>query len=114
MKNTLRLLAGIAFACVFALTAGAAPETADEGEPTTFSEGIQAWSAKDYDLARSIFTENAEKGSPQAMTALGYMYSRGTGVPADERLATEWKIRARAASGDLNAQAWLRKNSKSK
>ena len=97
MKNTLRLLAGIAFACVFALTAGAAPEAADEGEPTTFSEGIQAWSAKDYDLARSIFTENAEKGSPQAMTALGYMYSRGTGVNKDLKTGAHWYRMAIAA-----------------
>ena len=46
------------------------------------------------------------------MENIATCYSRGTGVPADENRATEWKIRSRAARGDRNAQAWLRQNAK--
>ena len=73
-----------------------APE-ADEA--ATFNEGIKAWGSKDYELAYRIFQANAEKGSPQAMTALGYMYTIGSGVPEDFAVGMRW-YRMAAASGE--------------
>jgi len=58
------------------------------------------------------FMRAAGQGYPLAMDHIANCYSHGNGVPADENLATKWKIRARAARGDRNAQAWLRQNDK--
>ncbi|MBQ9422237.1 MAG: sel1 repeat family protein, partial [Pyramidobacter sp.] len=104
MKKSTRLtLLSLLALLACAASSLAAPETPASGDvqhdgaPTPFTEGIQAWSAKDYDLARTIFTENAEKGSPQAMTALGYMYAGGAGVRKDLKLAVHWYRMAIAA-----------------
>lgn len=49
----------------------------------------------------------AEKGNAAAMDNLAACYERGRGVAADERLALEWTMRARAARGDRAAKTWL-------
>lgn len=52
----------------------------------------------------------ASKGLPAAMDNLSACYDNGLGIAQDERKGTVWKIRARAASGDRNAAAWLHQN----
>ena len=78
--------------------------------------GVALWRGEgvreNHRKAFQQFIRAANLGYPPAMENIATCYSRGTGVPADENLATEWKIRSRAARGDRNAQAWLHQNAK--
>lgn len=78
--------------------------------------GVALWRGEgvreNHRKAFQQFIRAANLGYPPAMENIATCYSRGTGVPADENRATEWKIRSRAARGDRNAQAWLRRNAK--
>lgn len=71
-------------------------------------DGVKA----DPEEAVLLLRQAADAGYPPAMENLSMCYSRGSGVKADEQLALEWKVRARAASGDVSAREWLEKNVK--
>ena len=67
--------------------------------------------AEDKAGAVLLYRRAAERGYPPAMENLAYCYECGFGgLARDAKTATVWKVRARAAMGDLNATAWLREN----
>ena len=84
----------------------AAPAANAEDIPVSIIAGVEAWSAKKYDQAYKIFLENAEKGSPPAMTALGYMYAQGVGVKKDLAEGLKW-YRQAAAAGEVYGMYYL-------
>ena len=83
-------------------TAETAPSEAEAADLRPFNEGVRAWSNRDFDVALNIFKANAEKGSAQAMTALGYMYTTGNGAPHEPETGISW-YRQAIAAGDTYA-----------
>lgn len=53
-----------------------------------------------------LFRALAEAGSAPAMTWVGYVYMKGTGVAVDNATALEWFLKA-AEAGDSEAMGWL-------
>ncbi|MGH9523135.1 MAG: hypothetical protein ACRD3E_11455, partial [Terriglobales bacterium] len=49
---------------------------------------------RDYQKALEYYEQAASLGSYLAEYNIGVMYARGMGVPADNRTAAEWFIRA--------------------
>jgi|GEM_PF-4692968 len=75
-----------------------APATA-EG---IFQRGYAAFVGGDYPKATRLWLKAATGGNSNAMTAVGYLYNKGWGVPLDYRKAPDWYEKA-ATAGDLNA-----------
>lgn len=70
--------------------------------------------AQDQKAAVAWYRRSAAAGFPPAMDNLATCCELGAGgLPKDERAATVWKVRARAARGDGNAMVWLSKNGES-
>jgi len=65
---------------------------------------------KDATGAFFCFQRAARAGYPPAMLNLADCYANGSGTAADDRRATEWKVRAKAAAGDRAAREWLERN----
>jgi TPR repeat protein len=61
---------------------------------------------RNYEAAMIWYRKAAAKGSSLAQTAIGYMYERGLGVPADFADAVRW-YRMAASYGDVTAQSNL-------
>jgi len=59
-----------------------------------YTEGKQAYLAKDYDKALSILKPLAEQGDSDAQVTLGLMYDYGHGVEQDSAKAIEWYTKA--------------------
>jgi len=55
------------------------------------------------------FRRAAEAGFPPAMDNLSICYERGEGTPKDVLKSALWKMRFRAARGDPDAMAWVRR-----
>ena len=83
--------------CLLGLTLLTPVATAD------MATGVRALKVGDNVTALREFTQSAEKGNAQAQYALGVMYQRGKGVPADERVAAQWFTKA-STQGLPNAQ----------
>lgn len=60
------------------------------------------------------FKNAASRGDAMAMDNLAGCCRLGRGMPQDDEASILWMVRARAARGDLNAQAWLMKNERRK
>lgn len=73
------------------LLAGAAPAPPDPGEAQ------RAYAARQYDVARRLWTTQAEAGDAAAQLGLGTLYDLGQGVPRDPVIAYGWYRRAAAA-----------------
>lgn len=56
----------------------------------TIESGMKAFRAKDYQRAFPILNAHAEANNAQAQTAVGLMYSGGTGVELDYETAANW------------------------
>jgi len=70
-------------------------------------DGVKADEAE----AVKWYRRAAALGFAPAMDNLSVCYAMGKGgLAVDDKLATVWKVRARAASGDRNAAAWLNQN----
>jgi TPR repeat protein len=69
------------------------------------------YTAKDYDSARSLFTQAANAGNAEAMSYLGYMYAAGRGGPQDYQQARQWYEKAATAGNTMAMQnlGWLYK-----
>ncbi len=76
---------------------GAAPA------PTNPDEAQRAYEAKHYDVARRLWTAQAEAGDLAAQLSLGTLYDLGQGMPRDPATAYGWYRRA-AASGSPAAE----------
>ncbi len=69
-------------------------------------DGWTALARGDYARAAALLAPLAQRGQPRAMTALGYMYDNGFGVPQSYDAAAELYIAA-AEHGDPAAQHLL-------
>ncbi|CAL75191.1 conserved hypothetical protein; putative signal peptide [Bradyrhizobium sp. ORS 278] len=69
-------------------------------------DGYTAFARGDYVRAAALLAPLAERGHPRAMTALGYMYDNGFGVPQSYEAAVELYGGA-AESGEPAAQHLL-------
>jgi len=71
------------------------------------SDNIQnahdAYNKKDYKEAHKLFLSLATDGVAQAQNKLGWMYSKGQGVPQDDKEAIKW-WRLAAEQGNADAQ----------
>lgn len=70
------------------------------------SEAEQAFKAKTYDVALSVYFRLAQAGDAEAQFRLGQMTMRGQGTPADPKRARALYEQA-AAAGNVHAQAAL-------
>ena len=95
MRNSLLLAA-----LVLALTCAASPVLAG------FDEGVTAYKAGDFTLAREEFLKTAEQGDAGAQYYLGLMYYNGQGVAQNYQAAGWWWRRA-AEQGGVAAQHYL-------
>ncbi|WP_315796637.1 tetratricopeptide repeat protein [Bradyrhizobium sp. SZCCHNRI3043] len=69
-------------------------------------DGWAALAHGDYVRAAALLAPMAQRGHPRAMTALGYMYDNGFGVPQSYEAAVEFYAGA-AERGDPTAQHHL-------
>ncbi|GLH78830.1 hypothetical protein SSBR45G_37390 [Bradyrhizobium sp. SSBR45G] len=69
-------------------------------------DGWAAFAHGDYVSAAALLAPMAQRGHPRAMTALGYMYENGFGVPQSYEAAAELFTGA-AEAGDPAAQHFL-------
>lgn len=72
----------------------------------TVKDGVDAWQAGDYARAISHWRQPAEAGDADAQFNLGQAYKLGRGVPADNKIAQGWYLKA-AQQGHEQAQANL-------
>lgn len=56
--------------------------------------GIDAYNRGDFAMARNLLQAAADRGEPEAMVNLGYMYARGHGVRSDPAYALDLYRRA--------------------
>ncbi|MEO7579171.1 MAG: tetratricopeptide repeat protein [Massilia sp.] len=89
-----RLLIAVAAACAFGLPAGA---------QAGFTEGANAYNARDYATALKEIAPLAQAGQADAQHLLGLMYYMGRGVARDYKLAMQWHRKA-ALQGKADAQ----------
>jgi len=82
---SLSLLIGFAFNPVLAAEPQNEPNTEQELE-----RALQAYQAKDYELARQTFKPLAEAGHSNAQIYMGAIYDRGQGVERDIKQAIYW------------------------
>lgn len=68
-----------------------------------FSEGANAYNARNYALALKEITPLAKAGNPDAQHLLGLMYYMGRGVQRDYKQAFTWHYKA-ALQGKADAQ----------
>ncbi len=79
-------------------------KAADGGSPEAqFIVGTMHQERGEFKQAAKLIRMSAEKGNLEAQNRLGYFYSTGMGVPADNKLAHEWYLKA-ANSGYAKAQ----------
>ncbi|MGY8937629.1 MAG: tetratricopeptide repeat protein, partial [Alphaproteobacteria bacterium] len=69
-----------------------------------FHKGVAAYKSGDYATALREWEPLAEQGNAGAQSNLGYMHSKGHGVPQDYKLAVKWYTLA-AEQGDASAQS---------
>jgi len=67
---------------------------------------------RDTKAAFKWFEKGAELGFPPAMDNIAVCYERGEGVEKDVMKSAYWKMRAKAATGDPEARAWMRRQEK--
>lgn len=75
------LASGLCFFLFFVLPLGAA-------DP--LGEATEAYNARNYPQARSLFIDLAAAGNPEAQTYLARMYENGLGVPQNYMVAAAW------------------------
>lgn len=69
------------------------------GPSTDLVNGIDAYNGGNFEAARKALQSAVDRGEPEAMVNLGYMYARGHGVRSDPIYALELYRRA-AETGD--------------
>src|SRR3990172_2396908 len=71
-----------------------------------FREGLSAYRSSDYERARTIWLELAERGEAKAQSALGFLYLTGLRVEQNDKEAARW-FEAAANQGVPEAQYYL-------
>lgn len=81
--------------------AAACPAAAGAEQSHDLSEALVHYARLDYPVARRMLLPMADNGNAVAQEVLGYMYSRGEGVPPDDIVAFRWfKLAALAGRPD--------------
>lgn len=93
---TMRLFLSTVLAATL-LGCASSPATRNAGPD--FESAREAYVSGDYQRALPLMTAEAERGTPRAQYALGYMYFNGLGVDSDRDRAVSW-IRRAADNGD--------------
>lgn len=101
MFARIRLLAALP---VFAVMLAAPGETAAQ----SYAEGYQAFNAGNYETARQIWQDLADRGDTLAMIGLGTLYERGFGVRQNAERALQLYRRA-ANAGDSRARSYVQR-----
>lgn len=70
------------------------PPPARTAAQDEFARGAALYKSKDYAGAARIFRALADQGYAPAQLQIGSQYSRGEGVPRDDRLAAQWYRKA--------------------
>ncbi|MCA3247044.1 MAG: sel1 repeat family protein [Azospirillum sp.] len=76
------------------VTAPATAQTVPRDDALAFDRGLEAYFAGDHHASWFFWLGPAERGYAEAQFALGNLYLRGEGVPADPGLAARWFARA--------------------
>ena len=71
-----------------------------------FDDGVAAYERGDYETAFREFLPLAEQGHAISQAKLGFMYTKGTGVPQNYIEAVKW-FRKAAEQGEADAQSNL-------
>jgi TPR repeat protein len=87
-------------------SAALAPTYTTTGAQKSYADGLAAARAKDIDGAVRHFRVASDAGYAPAQLVLGYLYSRGRGVPLDDAEAVRL-FRLAADQGNASAQASL-------
>ena len=82
------------------------PHFAEGARVSALTEGERAYARHDYVRAAPLLLAEAEQGSPNAQTYIGYMYQNGFGVPQNYVAAAGWLNEA-AQHGQPTAQFLL-------
>lgn len=85
------------------LAASAMAQAPPRDDESAFERGLEAYFAGDHPSAWFFWLGPAERGFVEAQFALGNLYLRGEGVPADPPIAARWFERA-AAAGHAEAK----------
>lgn len=75
-------------------SADPAPATAPAAQATIAKAADQAFLARDYATAYTLYLRLANAGHPEAMCVVGTLYQNGQGVPKDPSEALRWYLRA--------------------
>jgi len=94
------LLVALSLLMVFNAANGLADEQSANQE---FERGLQAYRAKDYQLARQTFKPMAEAGHAKAQRYMGSIYDKGLGVTRELRRAMIW-FEQSAEQGNVKLQ----------
>ncbi len=70
-----------------ALRAANPPAATPAIESGTYEQGKTAYDSKQYNKARTLFTQACDGGEMNACNYLGYIYANGLGIPADTETA---------------------------
>jgi serine/threonine-protein kinase len=71
------------------LWTGATLLKAKPPEPSAYDQGKAAYESKQYDQARTLFTQACDRGNMNACNYLGFIYANGLGIPPDAKMAQE-------------------------
>ncbi|HTZ70078.1 MAG TPA: tetratricopeptide repeat protein [Acetobacteraceae bacterium] len=92
----------IALQCLFLTACSSAAEPQRANASTNLVQGIAAYNRGDFQVAYKLLRAAADRGEPEAMVNLGYMYARGHGTASDPAFALQLYRRA-ADAGDAEA-----------
>ena len=89
--NHMREIAGLLLACVLLAACATKQET-----QSAYNDGVAAYRAKDYAIARVEWRKSAAAGNVDAMNNLGYLLAEGLGGERDESAAIDlWTTAAK-------------------
>lgn len=97
MRNSIKLVAAAIIAVAFM-------SQSSRAEPAnTLSDGLIRYAKLEYVQAHRLLSPLADGGDAVAQEILGFMYSRGEGVPHDDAVALHW-FKLAADAGRAEAQ----------
>lgn len=77
--------------------------TGTEGARSEFAEGLAAYDAGDYETARTVWEELADKRNIEALLAMAQLYEDGLGIEPDLHRARDLYRQAALAGDGLGA-----------
>ena len=107
-RVAVKAIAAVGFVAVaFLFAPGLNPtaqlELGTDGARSEFAEGLVAYDAGDYETARNIWEDLADKGNIEALLALAQLYEDGLGIEPDLRRSRNLYRQAALAGDGLGA-----------